>query len=109
MVLALEDSLKKEKEVFFLFKSLLQTLQIFLYTHLPILSALQLRSPLESRLKETEELQRQLETRILELEKMKEQEQEEKRKSVEAVEKQVRSPSMFTSQLLLASFGSVFI
>uniref|UniRef100_A0A669EG15 Nucleoprotein TPR n=1 Tax=Oreochromis niloticus TaxID=8128 RepID=A0A669EG15_ORENI len=62
VVLTLEDSLEKEKE---------------------------LRSPLEVRLKESEEVQKQLEKRILELEKMKQQEQEERRKAVGAVEKQV--------------------
>ncbi|XP_028282895.1 nucleoprotein TPR-like isoform X2 [Parambassis ranga] len=62
VVLTLEDSLKKEKE---------------------------LRSPLEVRLKDSEEVQRQLEKRILDLEKMKQQEQEERRKAVDAVEKQV--------------------
>ncbi|XP_030607280.1 nucleoprotein TPR-like isoform X1 [Archocentrus centrarchus] len=62
VVLTLEDSLKKEKEM---------------------------RSPLELRLKESEEVQKQLEKRILELEKMKQQEQEERRKAVDAVEKQV--------------------
>lgn len=51
---------------------------------------LQLRSPLELRLKESEEVQKQLEKRILELEKMKQQEQEERRKALDAVEKQVR-------------------
>uniref|UniRef100_A0AAX7TDA3 Nucleoprotein TPR n=1 Tax=Astatotilapia calliptera TaxID=8154 RepID=A0AAX7TDA3_ASTCA len=62
VVLTLEDSLEKEKE---------------------------LRSPLEVRLKESEEVQKQLEKKILELEKMKQQEQEERRKAVGAVEKQV--------------------
>uniref|UniRef100_A0A3Q1C8H4 Nucleoprotein TPR n=1 Tax=Amphiprion ocellaris TaxID=80972 RepID=A0A3Q1C8H4_AMPOC len=62
VVLTLEDSLKKEKEM---------------------------RSPLEVRLKESEEVQKQLEKRILEVEKMKQQEQEEKRKAVDTVEKQV--------------------
>uniref|UniRef100_A0AAQ5X4C8 Nucleoprotein TPR n=1 Tax=Amphiprion ocellaris TaxID=80972 RepID=A0AAQ5X4C8_AMPOC len=67
VVLTLEDSLKKEKEV-----------ELFM------------RSPLEVRLKESEEVQKQLEKRILEVEKMKQQEQEEKRKAVDTVEKQVR-------------------
>ncbi|KAG7235751.1 hypothetical protein INR49_002253 [Caranx melampygus] len=62
VVLTLEDSLKKEKES---------------------------RSPLEIRLKESEEVQKQLEKRIIEVEKMKQLEQEERRKAVEAVEKQV--------------------
>uniref|UniRef100_A0A3P8STC1 Nucleoprotein TPR n=1 Tax=Amphiprion percula TaxID=161767 RepID=A0A3P8STC1_AMPPE len=62
VVLTLEDSLKKEKEM---------------------------RSPLEVRLKVSEEVQKQLEKRILEVEKMKQQEQEEKRKAVDTVEKQV--------------------
>ncbi|KAM8851015.1 nucleoprotein TPR-like [Spinachia spinachia] len=62
VVLALEDSLKKEKES---------------------------RCPLEVRLKESEEVQKQLEKRILEGEKMKQQEREERRKAVDAVEKQV--------------------
>ncbi|XP_039999046.1 nucleoprotein TPR isoform X2 [Xiphias gladius] len=62
VVLTLEDSLKKEKES---------------------------RSPLEIRLKESEEVQKQLENRILEAEKMKQLEQEERRKAVDAVEKQV--------------------
>uniref|UniRef100_A0AAQ6AH46 Nucleoprotein TPR n=1 Tax=Amphiprion ocellaris TaxID=80972 RepID=A0AAQ6AH46_AMPOC len=66
VVLTLEDSLKKEKEV-----------ELFM------------RSPLEVRLKESEEVQKQLEKRILEVEKMKQQEQEEKRKAVDTVEKQV--------------------
>uniref|UniRef100_A0A3Q1GAB7 Translocated promoter region a, nuclear basket protein n=1 Tax=Acanthochromis polyacanthus TaxID=80966 RepID=A0A3Q1GAB7_9TELE len=66
VVLTLEDSLKKEKEV-----------ELFM------------RSPLEVRLKESEEVQKQLEARILEVEKMKQKEQEEKRKAVDAVEKQV--------------------
>uniref|UniRef100_A0A3Q3IRA9 Nucleoprotein TPR n=1 Tax=Monopterus albus TaxID=43700 RepID=A0A3Q3IRA9_MONAL len=62
VVLTLEDSLKKEKES---------------------------RSPLEIRLKESEDVQQQLEKRILEAEKMKQQEQEERRKAVDALEKQV--------------------
>ncbi|XP_078120990.1 nucleoprotein TPR-like [Sander vitreus] len=62
VVLTLEDSLKKEKES---------------------------RSPLELRLKESQEVQKQLEKRILELEKMKQQEREERRKAVDAVEKQM--------------------
>ncbi|XP_029309267.1 nucleoprotein TPR-like, partial [Cottoperca gobio] len=62
VVLTLEDSLKKEKES---------------------------RSPLELRLKESEEVQKQLEKAILEAEKMKQQEREERRKAVDAVEKQV--------------------
>uniref|UniRef100_A0A3Q3IUV0 Nucleoprotein TPR n=1 Tax=Monopterus albus TaxID=43700 RepID=A0A3Q3IUV0_MONAL len=56
VVLTLEDSLKKEKEI---------------------------------RLKESEDVQQQLEKRILEAEKMKQQEQEERRKAVDALEKQV--------------------
>ncbi|KAM6989175.1 nucleoprotein TPR-like [Tautogolabrus adspersus] len=62
VVQALEDSLKKEKES---------------------------RSPLEIRLKESEEVQKQLENRISEAEKMKQQAQEESRKAVDVVEKQV--------------------
>lgn len=62
VVLTLEDSLKKEKES---------------------------RSPLEIRLKESDEVQKQLEKRIIEVEKMKQLEQEERRKAVETVEKQV--------------------
>ncbi|XP_056276506.1 nucleoprotein TPR-like isoform X2 [Pseudoliparis swirei] len=62
VVLTLEDSLKKEKE-----------------SH----------CPLEVRLKESEEVQNQLDKRILEGEKMRQQEREERRKAVEAVEKQV--------------------
>ncbi|XP_028328136.1 nucleoprotein TPR-like [Gouania willdenowi] len=62
VVLTLEDSLKKEKE---------------------------LRSPLELRLKESEEMQKQLENRILEVEKMKQQEVEERRKAVDEIEKHV--------------------
>uniref|UniRef100_A0A3B4UI63 Translocated promoter region, nuclear basket protein n=1 Tax=Seriola dumerili TaxID=41447 RepID=A0A3B4UI63_SERDU len=62
VVLTLEDSLKKEKES---------------------------RSPLEIRLKESEEVQKQLEKRIIEAEKMKQLEQEERRKALDAVEKQV--------------------
>ncbi|XP_034744113.1 nucleoprotein TPR-like isoform X2 [Etheostoma cragini] len=62
VVLTLEDSLKKEKES---------------------------RSPLELRLKESQEVQKQLEKRILELEIMKQQEREERRKAVDAVEKQL--------------------
>uniref|UniRef100_A0A3Q3IRH3 Nucleoprotein TPR n=1 Tax=Monopterus albus TaxID=43700 RepID=A0A3Q3IRH3_MONAL len=62
VVLTLEDSLKKEKES---------------------------RSPLEIRLKESEDVQQQLEKRILEAEKMKQQEQEERRKAVDALEKQM--------------------
>ncbi|XP_075935829.1 nucleoprotein TPR-like isoform X4 [Anarhichas minor] len=62
VVLSLEDSLKKEKES---------------------------RCPLERRLEESEEVQKQLEKRILEGEKMKQQEREERRKAVDAVEKQV--------------------
>ncbi|KAM3865905.1 nucleoprotein TPR-like [Diretmus argenteus] len=62
VVLSLEDSLKKEK---------------------------QLRSPLEIRLKESEEVQKQLERRILEVEKEKQQGLEERRRAVDTVEKQV--------------------
>ncbi|XP_060899830.1 nucleoprotein TPR-like [Labrus mixtus] len=62
VVLALEDSLKKEKES---------------------------RLPLEIRLKEYEEVQQQLEERISEAEKMKQQAQNESRKAVDVVEKQV--------------------
>ncbi|XP_033959662.1 LOW QUALITY PROTEIN: nucleoprotein TPR [Pseudochaenichthys georgianus] len=62
VVLTLEDSLKKEKES---------------------------RSPLELRLKESDEVQKQLEKSILEAEKMKQQEREERRKAVDAVEKQL--------------------
>ncbi|KAM4623655.1 nucleoprotein TPR-like [Polymixia lowei] len=62
VVLTLEDSLKKEK---------------------------QSRVPLEIRLKESEEVQKQLEKRILEVEKEKQRDQEERRRAVEAVEKQV--------------------
>uniref|UniRef100_UPI0037E77C1F nucleoprotein TPR isoform X2 n=1 Tax=Semicossyphus pulcher TaxID=241346 RepID=UPI0037E77C1F len=62
VVLTLEDSLKKEKES---------------------------RSPLEILLKESDEVQKQLEKRILELEKMKQQEQQERRKAIDVVEKQV--------------------
>ncbi|XP_061792549.1 nucleoprotein TPR-like isoform X2 [Nerophis lumbriciformis] len=62
VVLTLEDSLKKEKE---------------------------LRSPLEMRLKESEEIQKQLEKRILEAEKKSEQEQDDGRKALDTVEKQV--------------------
>ncbi|XP_061587970.1 nucleoprotein TPR-like isoform X2 [Cololabis saira] len=62
VVLTLEDSLKKEKES---------------------------RSPLEVRLKEADNVQKLLEKSILELEKMKEQEQEERRKAVDVVEKRV--------------------
>uniref|UniRef100_G3PPU3 Translocated promoter region a, nuclear basket protein n=1 Tax=Gasterosteus aculeatus aculeatus TaxID=481459 RepID=G3PPU3_GASAC len=62
VVLTLEDSLKKEKES---------------------------RCPLELRLKESGEVQKQLEKRILEAEKMKQQEREERRKAMDAVEKQV--------------------
>uniref|UniRef100_A0A8D0DES5 Nucleoprotein TPR n=1 Tax=Sander lucioperca TaxID=283035 RepID=A0A8D0DES5_SANLU len=69
VVLTLEDSLKKEKES---------------------------RSPLELRLKESQEVQKQLEKRILELEKMKQQEREERRKAVDAVEKQVSLLLLFT-------------
>ncbi|KAI4809983.1 hypothetical protein KUCAC02_018833, partial [Chaenocephalus aceratus] len=62
VVLTLEDSLKKEKES---------------------------RSPLELRLKESDEVQKQLEKSILEAEKLKQQEREERRKAVDAVEKQL--------------------
>ncbi|XP_068457993.1 nucleoprotein TPR-like isoform X2 [Clinocottus analis] len=62
VVLTLEDSLKKEKES---------------------------RCPLELRLKESEDVQKQLDKRILEGEKMKQQEREERRKAMDAVEKQV--------------------
>ncbi|KAM8838870.1 nucleoprotein TPR-like [Synchiropus picturatus] len=62
VVLTLEDSLKKEKES---------------------------RTPLESRLNEAETIQKQLENRIMEVEKQKQQGQEDKRKAVDAVEKQV--------------------
>ncbi|XP_056148478.1 nucleoprotein TPR-like [Lampris incognitus] len=62
VVLTLEDSLKKEK---------------------------QSRSPLEIRLKELEEVQKQLERRILEVEKEKQQEQEEKRRAMDALDKQI--------------------
>ncbi|XP_063742334.1 nucleoprotein TPR-like isoform X2 [Eleginops maclovinus] len=62
VVLTLEDSLKKEKES---------------------------RSPLELRLKESDEVQKQLEKTILEAEKMKHQEREERRKAVDIVEKQL--------------------
>uniref|UniRef100_A0A668ATS4 Translocated promoter region, nuclear basket protein n=1 Tax=Myripristis murdjan TaxID=586833 RepID=A0A668ATS4_9TELE len=62
VVLTLEDSLKKEKQA---------------------------RSPLEVRLKQSEDVQKQLEKRIIEVEKEKQQEREERRKAVDAVEKQV--------------------
>ncbi|XP_020791648.2 nucleoprotein TPR isoform X2 [Boleophthalmus pectinirostris] len=62
VVLTLEDSLKKEKES---------------------------RIPLEIRLKEAQEIQKQLEQRIVEVEKMKLQGEEDRRKAVNAVEKQV--------------------
>uniref|UniRef100_A0A3Q3G582 Translocated promoter region a, nuclear basket protein n=1 Tax=Labrus bergylta TaxID=56723 RepID=A0A3Q3G582_9LABR len=65
VVLALEDSLKQEKEV-------------------------QSRLPLEIRLKEYEEVQQQLEERISEAEKMKQQAQEESRQAVDVVEKRVK-------------------
>lgn len=58
-----------------------------------VFSPLQSRSPLEIRLKESEEVQKQLEKRILEVEKTKQLEQEERRKALDAVEKQV---SLFT-------------
>uniref|UniRef100_A0AAQ4R059 Translocated promoter region a, nuclear basket protein n=1 Tax=Gasterosteus aculeatus aculeatus TaxID=481459 RepID=A0AAQ4R059_GASAC len=61
VVLTLEDSLKKEKEVW-----------------------ISVSLPLESG-----EVQKQLEKRILEAEKMKQQEREERRKAMDAVEKQV--------------------
>uniref|UniRef100_A0A3Q3XHX8 Uncharacterized protein n=1 Tax=Mola mola TaxID=94237 RepID=A0A3Q3XHX8_MOLML len=61
MVLTLEDNLKKEKEVQFCF----------------------------SQLKESEEVQKQLDKRILEMEKMRQQEQEQKRKAIDELEKQV--------------------
>ncbi|XP_061653390.1 nucleoprotein TPR-like isoform X3 [Phyllopteryx taeniolatus] len=62
VVLTLEDSLKNEKEQ---------------------------RSPLEMRLKESEDIQKQLENRILEVEKKNQQAQEERRKALDTVEKQV--------------------
>ncbi|XP_027875639.1 nucleoprotein TPR-like [Xiphophorus couchianus] len=62
VVLTLEDSLKKEKES---------------------------RSPLEVRLKQSEDVQKQLEKKMLEVEKLKQQELEERKKAVDAVEKQV--------------------
>ncbi|CAL1580238.1 unnamed protein product [Knipowitschia caucasica] len=62
VVLTLEDSLKKEKES---------------------------RTPLEIRLKESQEVQKELEQRLVEAEKMKLQDGEERRKAVNAVEKQV--------------------
>ncbi|XP_019724832.1 nucleoprotein TPR-like isoform X2 [Hippocampus comes] len=62
VVLTLEDSLKNEKE---------------------------LRFPVETRLKESEDIQKQLENRILEVEKKNQQAQEERRKSLDTLEKQV--------------------
>ncbi|XP_057713780.1 nucleoprotein TPR-like isoform X1 [Corythoichthys intestinalis] len=62
VVLTLEDSLKNEKEQ---------------------------RAPLEMRLKESEDIQKKLESQILEVEKKNEQAQQEKRKALETVEKQV--------------------
>ncbi|XP_061694573.1 nucleoprotein TPR-like [Syngnathoides biaculeatus] len=62
VVLTLEDSLKNEREQ---------------------------RSPLEMRLKESEDIQKQLENRILEVEKKNQQAQEERKKALDTVEKQV--------------------
>ncbi|XP_037131815.1 nucleoprotein TPR-like isoform X1 [Syngnathus acus] len=62
VVLSLEDSLKNEKEQ---------------------------RSPLEMRFKESQDIQKQLENRIIEVEKKNQQAQEEKRKALDALEKQV--------------------
>uniref|UniRef100_A0A3Q3XS26 Uncharacterized protein n=1 Tax=Mola mola TaxID=94237 RepID=A0A3Q3XS26_MOLML len=67
MVLTLEDNLKKEKEVQFCF--------VFFRN--------------SSQLKESEEVQKQLDKRILEMEKMRQQEQEQKRKAIDELEKQV--------------------
>lgn len=49
----------------------------------------QLRLPVEMRLKESEDIQKQLENRILEAEKKNQQAQEERRKSLDTLEKQV--------------------
>uniref|UniRef100_A0A3Q3XS22 Uncharacterized protein n=1 Tax=Mola mola TaxID=94237 RepID=A0A3Q3XS22_MOLML len=65
MVLTLEDNLKKEKEV------------------------QNLSGGKNSQLKESEEVQKQLDKRILEMEKMRQQEQEQKRKAIDELEKQV--------------------
>lgn len=54
------------------------------------LSFLQSRSPLEVRLKQSEDVQKQLEKKMLEVEKLKQQELEERKMAVDAVEKQVR-------------------
>ncbi|XP_077413772.1 nucleoprotein TPR-like isoform X2 [Vanacampus margaritifer] len=62
VVLTLEDSLKNEKEQ---------------------------RSPLEMRLKESEDIQKQMENRILEVEKKNQQAQEDRRKALDTLEKQV--------------------
>lgn len=49
----------------------------------------QSHSPLEIRLKESEEVQKQLEKRILEAENLRQQEVEQRKKAVDEVEKQV--------------------
>uniref|UniRef100_A0A3B3T983 Nucleoprotein TPR n=1 Tax=Paramormyrops kingsleyae TaxID=1676925 RepID=A0A3B3T983_9TELE len=66
MVLSLEESLSKEKQV-----------------------TEQARSVMESRLKEAQEYHKQLEKRLMEAEKEKQELQEEKHKAVEAIEQQM--------------------